>query len=43
MIKESFKWNHDKFLLDYETELIMDCLNPLADSFEKCKGKDYLD
>ena len=43
MIKESLRRNHDNFLIDYETELIMDCVSPFAQSFEKFTGKKSLD
>ena len=43
MIKESLRRNHDNFLIDYETELIMDCVSPFAESFEKFTGKKSLD
>ena len=39
MITESLKRNHDNFLIAYETELIMDCVIPFAESFESLKGK----
>ena len=39
MIKESLKRNHNDVLTDYETELIMDCVSPFAESFEKFTGK----
>ena len=43
MIKESLRRNHDNFLVDYETELIMDYVSPFAESFEKFTGKKSLD
>ena len=42
MVKESLKRNHN-FLTDYETELIMDCVSPFAESFEKFIRKKSLD
>ena len=43
MIKESLRRNHDNFLIDYETELIMDCVSPFAEPFENFIGKKSLD
>ena len=39
MIRESFKRNHEGFQIGYETEMIMDCVSPLASAFDKFKGK----
>ena len=43
MVKESLKRNHDNFLIDYETELIMDRVSPFAESFENFTRKKSLD
>ena len=39
MIRESFKRNHEGFQIDYETEMIMDCVSLFASAFDKFKGK----
>ena len=41
MIKESLRRNPDNTLIDYETELVMDCVSPFAESFEKFTGKGF--
>ena len=43
MIKESLRRNHENFLLDYETSLIIDCVSPFAYAFDKFKGQKSLD
>ena len=35
----SLKRNHEGFQIDYETEMIMDCVSPFASAFDKFKGK----
>ena len=34
MIRESLKRNHESFQIDYETEIIMDCVSPFAIAFD---------
>ena len=43
MIKESLRRNHENFLLDYETSLIIDCVSPFAYAFDKFKGQKSFD
>ena len=43
MIRESLKRNHEGFQIDYETEMIMDCVSPFASAFDKFKGKKSVD
>ena len=40
--KKSLRWNHDNFLIDYETELIMDFISSFAESFENFTGEKSL-
>ena len=39
VITESLKRNYEGFQIDYETEMIIDCVSPFASAFDKFKVK----
>ena len=39
VITESLKRNHEGFQINYETEMIIDCVSPFASAFDKFKVK----